>query len=195
MLLLRVREHNSARAIGGTHHTTGTRGLTPRLPSHTRYVHPTPCKIPHDETSAANREVLQWPICTTEWFGQAHKACHTELWAMHRLVHPLKEKHYHFEQLVFSVVVLMWSAATAILWGKSFIVLTVYTNLFICRIVRLPVVTLLITKEAGKEHSACSRRREMSILYIWKSFKTKLEEEISKDKYMHTELKCAVYLN
>ncbi len=100
------------------------------------------------------------------------------------------KKHYHFERLVYFQLLFWCDLLQQPSWGKSFIELTVHTNLFICRIVRLPVVTLLITTEAGKEHSACSRRREMSILYIWKSFKMKLEEQISKEKYMHTEHKC-----
>lgn len=128
MILLRVWEHDSARAIGGTHHTTGTRGLTPLLPSHTRYVHPTPCKIPHDETSTANREVLQWPICsgTTDWFEQER----SRLTMIAKLIFepctfsaPFnREKaivHFH---LLFRCV----RNVSAVLWGKSFH--NTYTN-------------------------------------------------------------------
>lgn len=53
--------------------------------------------------------------------------------------------------------------------------LVTQTHLFMCRIVRLPVLVLLMTMEAGRKHWGCSDSRDTSMQYFWKSSKIKLQ--------------------
>lgn len=51
-----------------------------------------------------------------------------------------------------------------------------YSHLFMCRMVRLPVLMLMMTTEAGRMHWACSVTRDTSMWNFWKSSKIKLQK-------------------
>lgn len=151
LVVLRVVENNSSCPAGRTNYTTCTWSLTFILEDNRRHVDGTLCKVGYDETDRGRQEsALPRHNKTTDRQD-------ADWWNRKRLG-PL-----HYDAVPEM--------------GEEGLGMDTRTcsHLFMCRMVRLPVLMLLMTTEVGRTHWACSETRDTSMWNFWKSSKIKLK--------------------